>query len=308
MMMMIYPWEWLWFICRRFVTLLVCVVRPQLEREYLTYQPPAFIQSILQRKFQTGTYQQAINKVVVDKKKLLLYFIHSQAQADIKKLHACCEEEVGEECAYYVILVDDYLGWLLACKLQVFSVPSTLLIAPGNVGPRILERYMNKLHMPLSSGSTVSSPSETSTTTRTTPMTLIEEQERAFERSMQMDLLRQRQKQSVKLRQEKYAKLLEDYVVQQSEGEDVYRLAIQMPDGVRLNRFAKASAPTTLLFAIVRGELEDSNNNSKIRIKSVDPALSFHEEGEDGEEKDEKTLSSSGLYRMQKLFVEVDSN
>lgn len=307
--MMIYPWQWAWFICRRFFTLLVCVLKPQLEREYLNYHNTPFMKNVLKgEKVLTGTYQQAINRVVIDKQRLLLLFLNSSLQTEqVEKLkqfiedsnnelhHELNEEQNGEGgLVYYVVEVNDYYGWLLACKLQVFAVPTTLLIGPGNVGPRVLERHLNKLHF--------NTPTGLPSTQNFLPMTLLQEQAVAFERSMRNDLLRQRQKRDLEDRQEKYLKLLSDFVVQEASGEDVFKLAIQMPDGKRLSKLVKADAPLSTLFAIVRKEREEMSQG-KVSIKSIDPAITLHE---DDDKSSPSSLAESSLSRMQKLFVEWD--
>lgn len=306
---MIYPWQWAWFILRRFVTLLVCVVKPHLEREYLKYENSVLLKSVLRGKFQTGTYQQAINRVVIDKHRLLLFFINSSSLESITQLKQFIENEnVDEELVYFVVEVDDYYGWLLACKLQVFSVPTTLLIGPGNVGPRIMERYSHKLFFFLnSSPNTLKSATTTTSNPAVIKMTLMEEQAMAFERSMQTDLLRQRQKQSLKEREENYLKLLSESLVSASDADDdVFKLALQMPDGKRVNKLVKAEAPLAILFAIARARAsEDGEPYPKsVIIKTIDPSLTFNEEDENVTK---TLLADSGLYRMQKLFVEWEN-
>ena len=301
--MMIYPWQWAWFILRRFLTLLVCAIKPQFEREYLTFRnSPNLLALLNSDKFQTGTYQQAINKVVIDKQRLLLYFINSSNLTTFKSFLESIQDESsihsegGSDIVRFVVEVNEYYGWLLACKMHVFKVPTTLLIGPGSVGPKIIERHLNKLHDITSQSSSPGVSSSSSPKAPVMVRSIIEEQAIAFERSMQTDLLRQRKQQTLKNRQDNYAKLISDYVVSSTtEDEDVYKLAIQMPEGKRISKLVKADAPLAVLFAIAR---EENPEVGKISIKSVDPLISFHEEEIEGAIKD------SGLYRMQKLFVE----
>jgi hypothetical protein len=340
--MMIYPWEWLLFFVRRFATLLVSVVKPRLDREYLDYTPSKKLANMLRGKFITDSYQNAINRVTFYKEKLVILFINSHWQdhlqikglveqlvVDNTKEDKSTEEEplLGESSLtespkeqddkrvnYYAIEVNDYYGWLLACKMGVYRVPSTLIIGPGPSGPRLFERFINTLPRVNFSDAPVNKTLDSRRPILKTPSpiteeiqrekTLIEQQEEAYQRSLQTDLLRRRIVEKQEERSKVYERLLDEWVVPSGSEEVWFKLAIILPDGQRVSSSVKKDAPLQVLFAIVRDfETADFEEGQKLLIKSVNPLITFKE----GDPYNSSLLlKDSGIYQLQKMYVEID--
>ena len=296
---------------------------------------------MLRGKFLTDNYQNAINRVTFYKEKLVILFINSRWQ-DPLQIKTLVEELIvdnteikrkekelpSEETAsaesneefsdlkvnYYAIEVNDYYGWLLACKMGVYCVPTTLVIGPGPSGPRLFERLSNAIpktgHIKDARVSgllgdrraMLKTPPAISDEIQRTK-SLIEQQEEAYQRSLQTDLLRRRIIEKHEERSKRYEQLFEEWVIVGGAEGGWFKLAIILPDGQRVNGVVKRDAPVRVLFAIVRKfDRIDVKDEQNILIKCVDPQLTFKEDGDNLS----SPLKDSGIYQLQKMYVEID--
>jgi hypothetical protein len=292
---------WLVFFFRRFATLLLAVIKPVLEREYVQYRTPSRTLNSLRNRYFSGTYLEAMQLLTHrSKQRLCICFITSdQAFGDPEPP---LEDDDGS--LYFAVVVDEYHGFLLARKFLVSKVPCTLIVSMSEASSPVVKQRLEGVILQFDSGrATVRRPkSPRIVISPVSKKSLVEEQNEAYQRTTHADVMRQRRVNFEK----RLPGIASEYVISDgSFSEAAFKIAIQLPNATRRIVVFKRDAPVAAVVAVVKDALPEG---ASFLVKSIDPVLNWPF-GRDECHYDEllqTRLCDCNISPLQKMFVEYD--